>query len=135
MEITRLLLESNGAHCSQVDTFAAEWPNGAKVTKKNCLRAAALYLDIDWAANKFLLSGSAWEAYWEGEDRAWKACKEANARASKAYWEKNAKASKAYKEANAREWKAYLKANARASKEYEKAKAMAFWNAAKLTTA
>ena len=54
MLITAKMLEKKGASCGQVAIFREEWPKGARVTKKNCLRAAALDLDIDWAAVYFL---------------------------------------------------------------------------------
>lgn len=53
MKITAEMLRSSMSS-QQVDAFSAEWPNGAEMTEKNCLKAAELGLDIDWVAYKFL---------------------------------------------------------------------------------
>ena len=47
-------LRKLGATCDQVDIFEHEWPHGARVTLKNCRRAAELELDLDWLAVRWL---------------------------------------------------------------------------------
>ena len=54
MKITARLLRSKGACPDQVAIFVKEWPEGAEVTLPNCLRAAELGLDFDWAADNLL---------------------------------------------------------------------------------
>ena len=89
--ITRKFLESNGACREQLDVLFEEFPAGGEVTLENCLRAATLRIDFDWAASHLL-----------------------SAPAEKAYWEAKATAEKAYQEAKATAWKAYREANAAA---------------------
>ena len=53
LRITADMLREKDACSGQVRIFEAEWPNGWTATKKNCLRAATLRLDLDWAATAF----------------------------------------------------------------------------------
>ena len=155
--ITKEFLESKGACREQLEILFTEFPNGGEVTLGNCLRAAALNIDFDWAADK-LLSTTARKAYLEAKAKApaqkaydeakaparkaydeaiaptWKVYDEVMATARKAYLEAKAPSQKAYDEAIAPERKAYLEARATAWKVYKEATAPA-WKVYKEATA
>lgn len=57
MLITAEMLDDKWACAEQVEIFEEEWPDGAKLTKKNLLRAAELELGVDWFLCKFLPRG------------------------------------------------------------------------------
>ena len=131
--ITKEFLESKGACREQLEILFTEFPNGGEVTLGNCLRAAALNIDFDWAADK-LLSTTARKAYYEAIAPTWKVYDEVMATARKAYLEAKAPSQKAYDEAIAPERKAYLEARATAWKVYKEATAPA-WKVYKEATA
>jgi len=54
MIITYQKLHKHWACRSQLAVFHKEWPQGAKVTLKNCIRASELNLDIYFVARHFL---------------------------------------------------------------------------------
>ena len=83
--ITQKFLRSKGACREQLDILFAEFPNGGEVTLENCLRAAVLSIDFNWAANR-LLSAPAEKAYREARAPAWKAYQEATALAFYNAW-------------------------------------------------
>ena len=83
--ITREFLKSKDACQKQLEILFAEFPNGGEVTLENCLRAASLDIDFDWAA-KNLLSAPALKAYEEAMAPAWKAYEEAKAPAFYNAW-------------------------------------------------
>ena len=118
MNVTKQLLQAHNACDSQVDIFAAEWPEGVDITEEVLRRALALDLNLDWAAWHLL------------PEPARKAYEEATAPARKAYEEAKAPAWKAYEEARDLAWKAYEEAKASAWKAYEEAKIAAFLAAA-----
>ena len=120
MKITAQMLRDKGACKNQVETFENEWPNGCNVTRKNCLRAAELRLDFNWAAG-WLLSADALAAY----DKA-------VAPALAAYKKAKADALAAYKKAKADAWTVHNKAAADALAAYEKATADAFYTASRI---
>ena len=64
----------------QVDIFAAEWPDGVKLTRKALLRAVELRLDLQWFAIE-MLDAPALAVYYKACDEARavydKACAEA----------------------------------------------------------
>ena len=62
MKITREWLEGHDACRSQVDIFAAEWPDGVEITEESLNRAVALSLNLDWLAER-VLTAPAWAAY------------------------------------------------------------------------
>ena len=70
--ITAQMLRDRGACNDQVNIFAAEWPGGAEVTLENCLRAAELGFNFDWAAN-VLLPSEARQVYRAATKEAWRA--------------------------------------------------------------
>ena len=53
MKVTAQMLRDNGACEYQVKIFEKEWPDGTRITKKACLRAAELGLDTTWYAGAF----------------------------------------------------------------------------------
>ena len=105
MKITKNMLK--GACTDQLKTFIAEWPDGAKVTLKNCRRAAELKLDINWLASR-VLTAPALAKYEKARASAWAE----------------------YEKARAPAWAEYDKATASAWAEYEKARASAFYHVA-----
>ena len=135
--ITKEFLESKGACREQLEILFTEFPNGGEVTLGNCLRAAALNIDFDWAADK-LLSTTArkayyeaiaptWKVYKEAMVLAWEVCKEATAPTLKVYKEATAPAWKVYKEATAPALKVYKEAMVLALKVYKEAMVLAFY--------
>jgi hypothetical protein len=84
MKITVESLLATNACDSEVNRFAAEWPNGAEVTLANCQRATVLQFDFDWAAGH-LLSVQAREAYDAAMAPARAAFRAAMAQATEAY--------------------------------------------------
>ena len=97
MKVTAQMLRDKEACEDQVEVFEREWPDGTRITKKACLRAVELDLDVFWCATKFLTrnqlgayeragataegayrkaGATAWEAYREAVALAlWKASK------------------------------------------------------------
>ena len=142
LRITADMLREKHACSEQVCIFEAEWPNGWTATKKNCLRAATLHLNLDWAATAFFTAPAqaayekamapAWAAYEKAMAPAWAAYEKAKAPASAAYEKAIATAWAAYEKAKAPARAAYEKAIAPAWAAYEKAMALAFWRAARL---
>ena len=101
MIITTKLLERKDACISQVELFQATFGDEAEVTLENCLRAAAVGLDFDWAA-QHLLSATARKQYNETVAPARKQYDETVAPARKQYDETVAKARKMFDEARGR---------------------------------
>lgn len=76
MKITANMLRELDARERQIEVFIIEWPNGAVVTLKNCVRALELGLDLDWIVEKNLSTpiqatyahdmGLAWNRYSSG---------------------------------------------------------------------
>ena len=92
MLITTQMLRDKNACESQVEIFAKQWPEGAEVTRENCLVALALGLDVRWAGrllvflartayNKAEAEAEAWKVYNEVVAPAWKVYNEALATA------------------------------------------------------
>ena len=54
MIITYKKLRKHWACRSQLNIFHKEWPQGARITLKNCLRATELKLDLYFVAHHFL---------------------------------------------------------------------------------
>ena len=52
MRVTRESLAALGACADQLQTFAAEWPDGVEVSEAALLRAAAMGLDLHWWASR-----------------------------------------------------------------------------------
>ncbi len=79
MWVSAKMLREKDACSSEVRIFQKEWPEGAKITFKNVLRALDLNLDIDWLADHCLTAPAlkvyvkidtpAFEAYVEACDR------------------------------------------------------------------
>jgi len=68
MKITKNMLK--GACTDQLKAFITERPDGAKVTLKNCRRAAELKLDINWLASR-VLTAPALAKYEKARASAW----------------------------------------------------------------
>ena len=68
-QITAEMLAGKSACRKELELFRQEWPNGFEVTLENCQRAAAIGLDLNWAAKKFL-SAPALKAYEEARATA-----------------------------------------------------------------
>ena len=126
--ITAGMLREHNACTEQYKLFCMTWPDGCKVTLKDCKNAVRLGFDIDWAA-QHLLGKAELEAYREAIAPARKAYNEAVAPAQKEYEEAVATALKAYYEAVAPSRKAYDEAFAPVRKAYREAKAIAFYEA------
>lgn len=58
MLITTQLLQSNGACKNQIAIFQAIWPNGAEMTAANLSKAVTLGLNVDWLAEKILMTSA-----------------------------------------------------------------------------
>lgn len=55
MKITAALLKEKGACKDDIRAFEKQWPNGCKVTRKNCRIAFnVMGLDVTWAAAELL---------------------------------------------------------------------------------
>ena len=126
--ITADMLSEHNACTEQYELFCRTWPDGCKVTLKDCKKAVRLGFDIDWAA-QHLLGKAELEAYNEAVATALKAFYEAFAPALKAFDEATAPAGKAYDEAVAPVQKAYHEATAQAQKAFDEAKVIAFYEA------
>ena len=126
--ITADMLSEHKACTGQYELFCRTWPDGCKVTLKDCKKAVRLGFDIDWAA-QHLLGKAELEAYNEAVATARKAYYEAVAPAQKAYNEATAPAQKEFDEAAALALNAYDEAVAPARKAYNEAKAIAFYEA------
>ena len=96
--ITAGMLREHNACTEQYKLFCKTWPDGCKVTLKDCKKAVRLGFDIDWAA-QHLLGKAELEAYNEAVATAGKAYYEAVAPAQKAFDEAIAPARKAFDEA------------------------------------
>ena len=96
--ITADMLSEHKACTGQYELFCRTWPDGCKVTLKDCKNAVRLGFDIDWAA-RCLLGKAELEAYREAVATARKAYDEAFVPAQKAYEEAVAPARKAFDEA------------------------------------
>ena len=72
MKVTAQRLRDKDACEDQVKIFEKEWPDGTRITKKACLRAAELELDTYWFAITFL-RGKAWRGYKKAVALAWEA--------------------------------------------------------------
>ena len=121
MRITRKMLEARGACAAQVAIFAVEWPRGMTVTTEACERAAALRLDLNWAA-RYLLPAPTWAAYRAATAPVEAARASADAAYQAAYRAALASALDAYRAATASAWDAYQAA-------YQAATAPAFFAA------
>ena len=154
MKITCELLREKGGSCEQVERFAGEWPDGVEVTYANCLRAAELGLDLNWAV-KHLLSAAqrkvynkaaeavlevyneaveaAWEVYNEAVAPAREVYNEAVEAALEVYNEAIAPAREVYREAIAPAREVYNEAIEAADKVYNEALALAFFNASQFS--
>ena len=84
MKVTAQMLRDNGACEYQVKIFEKEWPDGTRITKKACLRAAELELDLDWFAVQFLTKRHL-KAYDKADATAMEVCNKALAPAWEAY--------------------------------------------------
>ena len=137
--ITADMLSEHNACTEQYELFCRTWPDGCKVTLKDCKKAVRLGFDIDWAA-QHLLGKAELEAYREAIAPARKAYNEAVAPAQKEYEEAVATAQKAYNDAVApaqKEFdeavapvrKAYNEAVDPVRKAYREAKVIAFYEA------
>ena len=71
MRITHDMLVELEACPRDLAIFDREWPKGAGITRKNCLRAAELGLGITWLACE-VLRGAARNDYFMAEGKAWK---------------------------------------------------------------
>ena len=118
--ITADMLREQLACTGQYNLFCRTWPDGCKVTLKDCKNAVRLGFDIDWAA-QHLLGKAELKAYYEAVALAQKEYDEAIAPARKAYHEAVAPAVKAYREAIAPARKVYDEAVAPAWKAYDEA--------------
>ena len=148
MIITTKLLERKDACISQVELFQATFGDEAEVTLENCLRAAAVGLDFDWAAQHLLgatagkqfneTDAVAWKQYDETHATAWKMLdetvatarklfNETTAPARKRYDEIAAPARKQYDETTAHAWKLFNETVATAGKLYDEARGRAFY--------
>ena len=58
MLITTAVLEELDACQTEIDRFAAEWPNGAEVNVPNVIRAQDMDLDLVWLAKHLLDTGA-----------------------------------------------------------------------------
>jgi len=116
-KITLEILEKLDACEGQRDKFAAEWPDGATVTKKNCLRGAELGLDFDWAAEEFLSLAA--RAEYE----------RVRAPAQAEYERVRAPAQADFDKARAPALAEYKRVCAPALADFDKACALAFWKA------
>lgn len=107
-KITPAMLRKKDACPEQVEIFAREWPTGAAVTLKNCLRAVELNLDIEWCT--CLLPKPASDVYYTAIKSASDAYDTATKSASDAYYTAIKPASDAYDTAIAsafyRAWRA-----------------------------
>ncbi len=119
--VTAEMLEKAEACAYDIRKFRREWPDGCKLTKKNCLRAfgpGGLGLAPDWAA-EHLLSDEAWAEY----EKAIDAAEVEHERA------RDAAVVEFAKDIDAVEVE-YEKAMDAAEAEYERAEAIAFYDAA-----
>ena len=82
--ITAGMLREQLACTVQYKLFCMTWPDGCKVTLKDCKNAVRLGFNIDWAV-QHLLGKAELEAYNEAFATAWKAYDEAVDPARKAY--------------------------------------------------
>ena len=82
--ITADMLSEHNACTEQYKLFCKTWPDGCKVTLKDCKKAVRLGFNIDWAV-QHLLGKAELEAYNEAFATAWKAYDEAVDPARKAY--------------------------------------------------
>lgn len=64
------LLRRHDACEDELDIFCHHWPEGVKLTRAVCRRAAVLQLDLEWAAGN-LLEEPGDEVFWERADDAW----------------------------------------------------------------
>lgn len=97
MFITAEQLRNLDACWPSVKRFEAEWPNGAKLTKENCIRAFVdLRLDPNWAAKHFL-SALALTNYWIVNNVALAECENARNTAWDKYWKIRVSADAEYK--------------------------------------
>jgi len=126
MIITAKLLARKKACESQVELFRATFGDEAEVTLENCLRAAAVGLDFDWAAY-YLLSATARKRYNEAVAPARKLFDETAASARKLYDETSAVAWKLYDETSAVAWKRYKETFAPVWKRYNESCGRAFY--------
>ena len=122
--ITAGMLREQLACTVQYKLFCRTWPDGCKVTLKDCKNAVRLGFDIDWAA-QHLLGKAELDAYHEDVATEWKAFYEAVDPARKEYYE----SVKAYDEAFVPAQKAYEEAVAPARKAFDEAKVIAFYEA------
>ena len=118
--ITADMLSEHKACTGQYELFCRTWPDGCKVTLKDCKKAVRLGFNIDWAV-QHLLGKAELEAYHEAVAPAWKAYNDAIAPALKAFDEAVAPARKAYNEATAPARKAFDEAVATARKAFDEA--------------
>ena len=72
MRITTETLEELDACQTQIDQFAAEWPNGAEVNVPNVIRAQDMDLNLAWLA-KHLLAPDTYEDYSNALEAPWAA--------------------------------------------------------------
>jgi len=126
MKITKEWLEQRGACIEQVETFAAEWPDGTEIDAASLQRIIQLNLDIDWLASEILPAP------------AFKAYEAARATSLRAYVEATAPAFKAYEAARAPTWpapayRAYVEATAPALRALEDVPVTALLRALTLT--
>ena len=115
MKITIAQLRELGACEDQILIAESVWGQEIPITKKNCLRAAQLHLDIDWVTVHFL-PAPARETYEKAIATSWKAYEKATTPA----WE-------AYEKARATAWEAHEKAVATALEAHKKAIAIALY--------
>ena len=137
--ITAGMLREQLACTVQYELFCRTWPDGCKVTLKDCKKAVRLGFDIYWAARRLLgkaelktfdeAVATARKAYYEAVAPAQKAYNEATAPAQKEFDEAAALALNAYDEAVAPARKAYEEAVAPARKAFDEAKVIAFYEA------
>jgi len=139
MKITIAQLKKLKACDDQVELFKATFGASAEVTLENCLIAAKVELDFDWAARNLLnpaqkaayeaAKAQARAAYEAAEAPVRAAYEAAEASARAAYAAAEAPSRAAYKAAKAPAWAAYEAVKASAWAAYEDAKARAFFKA------
>lgn len=86
MKITAERLRKMGACREQVIRFEHLWPNGANVTRLNCLIAAENELNVSWLAVR-VLKGHIYDVYEADADKVYEAWKHGDTIDPLPYWQ------------------------------------------------
>ena len=128
MIITAAWLTEREACRDQVETFEAEWPDGAELSETNIRRALGLGLDLHWLAH-MVLKGPARREYKRTTALALAEYERATAPALAEYARARDPAQAEYERAIDLAWAEYERATAPAQAEYERAVAQALISA------